>query len=273
MLLHAASCRHTPARGLHSTVVPRAGFFSHLDGGITKVIHQSWKSHTLLPHHAEWHESWKSQHPGWLYKLWTDTDNLELIKESLPWFLDTYNSFPDMIYRVDAVRYAYMYVYGGVYADLDFEALKPLDGLLYNSSLTLAMESEDLNGDGNPRLANSILASSPGHPFWIHLLTSITKTFHARDAQHSASLHPIDVTGPDAVSRAYGEFSKVHGLPIDVVRTGVLVKGYAQQVEAETRPCIYQGEDRDATFNKSACIAENAGAYTVTYWTGSWGGR
>ncbi|CAL5221971.1 g4253 [Coccomyxa viridis] len=166
-----------------------------------------------------------------------------------------------------------MYVYGGVYADLDFEALKPLDGLLHNSSLSLAMEGEGLNGDGNLRLANSILASSPGHPFWIHLLTNIIMTLNAKDAQQLAALHPIDVTGPDAVSRAHGEFSRVQGLPIDIVPTGVLVKGYAQQVDLATRPCIYQGEDKDVRFNKSACIAENAGAYTVTYWTGSWGGR
>ena len=42
--------------------------------------------------------------------------------------------------RVDAVRYFLRYHYGGVYADLDFEALKPLDALLVEKDLVLGQE-------------------------------------------------------------------------------------------------------------------------------------
>lgn len=197
-----------------------------------------------------------------MYKLWTDADNNALIKESLPWFLETYNSFPKEIFRADVARYVYMYVYGGVYVDLDFESLKPLDALLCNTSVTLAFENDQ-------SVANCIMASAPGHPFWIHLLTNIVQS--ATNAAHWHAVDAIKESGPMAVSKAYWEFSsKTELLPITVTAPGVLVNRYLKNFLAgEPEPCAYQGNEQ-ATFNATACKAANPEAYAVSYWTGSW---
>ena len=50
-------------------------------------------------------------HPSWEYKLWTDEDNRNLIKDHYPWFLKTYDEYDVNIKRVDAVRYFYLYHY------------------------------------------------------------------------------------------------------------------------------------------------------------------
>jgi hypothetical protein len=48
----------------------------------------------------------------------------------LPEYLFLYDRLPKNIMRADMSRLAYMYIYGGVYADLDLEPLRPLDSML-----------------------------------------------------------------------------------------------------------------------------------------------
>jgi mannosyltransferase OCH1-like enzyme len=45
--------------------------------------------------------------------LWTDDDNLKLVRKYFPWLEDTYKALPGDIYRVDLVRNMYMYIFGG----------------------------------------------------------------------------------------------------------------------------------------------------------------
>jgi mannosyltransferase OCH1-like enzyme len=48
-----------------------------------------------------------------------------------------YEEYDQAIKRVGAVRYFIMHCHGGVYVDLDFEALRPLDSLLAEEELVL----------------------------------------------------------------------------------------------------------------------------------------
>jgi mannosyltransferase OCH1-like enzyme len=66
-------------------------------------------------------------------------------------------------------RYCYMYMLGGVYADLDLEALKPQDALLAGRQAVLAwMGPPDPKFEHN--IPNAWMASEPGHPFWVMML-------------------------------------------------------------------------------------------------------
>ncbi len=56
-------------------------------------------------------------------RLWSDEDNLQLVEEHFPWFLETYNSFTAPVMRADSCRILYMYHYGG---DTYFASLPPL---------------------------------------------------------------------------------------------------------------------------------------------------
>ena len=221
------------------------------------MVHQSWKSHKLLPHQAEWQKSWKEKHPRWLYKLWTDSENHRLIQESLPWLLPTYESMPAQIFRADLARYAYMYIYGGVYVDLDFECFMPFDELLHNKSIALAYDIRDDNGGLD--IANAFLASTPGHPFWIHVLTSIIE---AADTS-ATELTAVKLTGPGAVTRAFREFAKVKSLPVYVAPSGLI---YPTHNDTGPDPCRFQ----EAVFDAAACKSKHPDAMALTYWTGSW---
>ncbi len=63
----------------------------------------------------------------------------------------------------------------GVYADLDFRALKPMDDLFRGAGqkAVLGRLSDDHMWQQN--IPNAWLASSPGHPFWMFCLMEIAK--------------------------------------------------------------------------------------------------
>ena len=55
----------------------------------------------------------RERHPGWEYRLWTDTENRELVWEHYPWLLDLYDGLPENIMRADMARILYMHQFGG----------------------------------------------------------------------------------------------------------------------------------------------------------------
>lgn len=82
-------------------------------GGIPKLLHQSWKSTDLPAKFKRWSDTCRRQHPDWEWVLWTDEDNLRLVKEYFPWLEDIFLSLPGNIYRADLARNLYMYIFGG----------------------------------------------------------------------------------------------------------------------------------------------------------------
>jgi len=97
--------------------------------GISKILHQTWKDTFIPAALVRFQRTWQLHHPDWAYLLWTDSDNRKFIQQHYPWFLRIYDAYPEHIMRVDAVRYFILYHYGGVYVDLDFECVKPLEPL------------------------------------------------------------------------------------------------------------------------------------------------
>ena len=101
--------------------------------GVPKFIHQTWKDENVPAEYTEYIRSWLKIHPDWTYFLWTDRDNLALLESHYPAYVPVYNGYRNWARRVqkaDFIRYFILHKYGGVYVDLDFEALRPLDALL-----------------------------------------------------------------------------------------------------------------------------------------------
>src|SRR5437016_13659698 len=95
---------------------------------IPAIIHQTWKTKTgLSERHALWRASFQQANPGFSHPLYDDADNLALVAERAVSLLPAYQVFPLEIYRVDMVRTLYLFFFGGFYADLDFQCLRPFD--------------------------------------------------------------------------------------------------------------------------------------------------
>lgn len=149
--------------------------------------------------------TWIKHHPDWEYRLWTDEDNRNLIKENYGEFLYLYDSFWRNIQRADAIRYFILYKFGGLYVDLDFECFKNFEPVLNNHSFIIGCEPTD-HAKGlynlNRLLCNALIASVPKHPFLLMLINQMhmTHNYQADDV--------LTTTGPILVNNSYNHYSK-----------------------------------------------------------------
>lgn len=136
---------------------------------IPKIIHQTWKDLTSIPTvYAGYTQEWKNLHPEYVFKMYTDADNLLFITTNFPQYLQMYNAFPHNIQRVDLVRYLYLKFYGGVYIDMDIAPFKSMDPLLNDQTLVFPLLT-----DGTKHVTNAWMASTENNPFWDNLLAAI----------------------------------------------------------------------------------------------------
>jgi hypothetical protein len=174
-----------------------------------KIIHQTWKNEKVPASLAPCQESWKRLNPDWEYRLWTDADNDALVRDEFPSLLDLYRSLPRAIHRADFARVLYLWRFGGLYVDLDIEALRPADELLDDRSCLLGREpklhAERLRGVQDI-VCNAAMASAPNHPFWEKMIEEIGE----RSTQGGED--PVWMTGPLCLQAAY----EAHGRRLGV---------------------------------------------------------
>lgn len=133
----------------------------------------TWKSTDPEDIPDEWREGYDSifiHMPHWEVIFMDDNDNRQLIETYFPDYLSTYDSFPYHIQRVDAVRYAWLYINGGLYKDMDLTILKPLDPLFQSDSELFLISSGNISG----YLTNSMMASKPRCPIWLKMMEHTT---------------------------------------------------------------------------------------------------
>lgn len=218
---------------------------------IPALIHQTWKDTDVPPEWQKWSDSWRIQHPGWGYRLWTDADNRAFLQEHYPWFLPVYDGYPEAIMRADAIRYFLLDHFGGLYVDLDFECLKPVTEILDGHDLVLGCEP-----DAHTRLllarqrgfdrivGNAFIASRPGHPFWAHVHRQMVATHKLPST--------LDVTGPFFLTRAVESAPEPESITV---------------LEAEI---LYPEVSPYATELFGPQEADYDRAYAVHHWSGSW---
>jgi mannosyltransferase OCH1-like enzyme len=139
----------------------------------THIIHQSWKSETIPKAHEDHVLSWSKYHPEALHVLWTDEDNDSLISTHYPQYQKTYDQLVLTIQKCDLVRILYLHRYGGVYADLDYEAHQNIFKHLPKQADVMIVESPVLL---NETMQNSLMISVViGHPLWVSCADNIQK--------------------------------------------------------------------------------------------------
>ncbi len=229
-------------------------------------IFQTWKSKTEIPANMKyWSQTWKTYHPSYTYELWDDSDNRAFVEKEFPWFLKTYDSYDREIKRADAIRYMYLYKYGGIYADMDFECLKSLEPVLKEKAQScdiLLGSMKTCFGYHQHSLPNAIMISKPGQDFWLTLL-------HSMEIAALDTTKLVDeMTGPVILREAYWSYwigrSRIHIMPAFVFYpiswvTEPLDRRKALQQSFKDLPQLTQSIRK--TYPDS---------YAATYWTHSW---
>jgi hypothetical protein len=178
---------------------------------IPPIIHQTWRDADLPETMRASADSWRLHHPAWEHRLWTDADLAALVERRFPDFADIFRRYPKPIMRADLGRYLVLKAHGGLYADLDADALAPCDSLRASARPICFKEPDShaalefVRARGFTRLvSNAVIASPAGHPFWDHLLALLRRCRHAPN--------PLDATGPFVLTAAV-ESAPAHAVP------------------------------------------------------------
>ncbi|KAH7317993.1 hypothetical protein B0J17DRAFT_686506 [Rhizoctonia solani] len=146
--------------------------------------------------------SWRLAYPDWSYVLWDDADNRELVRVLYPRLLEAYEALPREIYRADFVRNLYMHAFGGIYSDLDSEAVTSLDPLLSASAERLSGSTPTPVAFIGEMTTSENPAHAPGHPFWfvpIEFAVAWVSNWTAHKMEGEVPVDPEFVTGPVAL--------------------------------------------------------------------------
>ncbi|XP_005103153.1 inositol phosphoceramide mannosyltransferase 2-like [Aplysia californica] len=168
---------------------------------IPKIIHQTWKDVDVPIQFSDWIKSWLSLHPDWEYWLWTDSDAEQLIAEKYPSFLEIFKGYTQPIRKADALRYFVLYEYGGLYVDMDMEALTPIDPLTQKYSCFIGQEPYEhpiLDTNFEKLLINALIGCRKGHPFMKMLIDSLPA--------YSIMWNYLDSTGPHFVTSVFRQY-------------------------------------------------------------------
>lgn len=103
--------------------------------GFPKKVWQTWKTDPLQfdERDSTTARTWIQKNPGFRYEVLTDTNDMGYVEYHFgpgglnrPDIVEMYRSIDATIIKADLLRYMVMYAEGGVYADIDVEALKPI---------------------------------------------------------------------------------------------------------------------------------------------------
>ena len=170
---------------------------------IPKIAHQTAKTKHLSPRERRLHEKLKRTLHDWQVILWDDDDNLRMVTERFPHYVDVYNDLPLGVMKADVARYMYVLLHGGFYFDTDYEVLRYIGDEIRQHSCVLP-KSREIKDRDNPHdtigLGNAVFGSEPGHPFWHHLLEAI---FSNPDIRSARRKDVMALTGPIFLTRFY----------------------------------------------------------------------
>lgn len=176
-----------------------------------KIVHLTYKNEQeILPEWKNVINKWKTTNPTWEIKFWNDHDNELLVRTEFPWFYDTYKNFKYDIQRVDAVRCCYLFKYGGLYIDMDYEPMNNIESIFYSEKNKNTNEIYLTKNTNGLVYFNSFMASRPGCTFWIEYLKLMMKI--VPKWYWTKYFYVYYTTGPFQLTKMVSKWNKVIGI-------------------------------------------------------------
>jgi mannosyltransferase OCH1-like enzyme len=162
-----------------------------------KKIWQTWKVDPLAFEERDLTRarSWTAINPEYRYEVLTDANDMNYVETHFGPngfnrldIVSTYRSLTAQIIKADLLRYLVMYVEGGVYADIDVEAIRPVDVFIpaqYNPKdvdLVIGVEIDEpdfkdhkILGPKSQSFCQWTFMAKPRAPIMMKLVDSILK--------------------------------------------------------------------------------------------------
>ena len=189
---------------------------------IPKIIHQIWmQGEKNIPNKYNNNiKTVKYNHKTWEYILWDEIKILELISSKKEW-LDIYYKFTYLHQKIDFAKYVILFIFGGIYVDIDVEIVKSFDSLIseFNnadiivSKLNINSTESFLATGYNESYNNGIIISKKNGEVIKKLIDEILISFFKSDL-HFKVLYINSTTGPRIFTKVINDNkNKVNILP------------------------------------------------------------
>ncbi|CAF9906540.1 MAG: hypothetical protein GOMPHAMPRED_004774 [Gomphillus americanus] len=202
-----------------------------------KKIWQSWKQDPLNFEERDLNtaRTWIAKNPHYRYEVLTDNNDIAYLEQfyghgtaiNRPDIVEFYQKINATIIRADMLRYLIMYAEGGIYADIDVEALRPIERFIperYDEKdiqMVVSVEVDEPEFNDHPILGKKsqsfcqwTFMSKPRHPVMLKLVDGIMKWL--KEISHQQRCHISEVvldfdqviegTGPSAFTAAILEY-------------------------------------------------------------------
>lgn len=188
-------------------------YIQYMTSPIPKLFFQTFKTDTFSEQFQLIPKTWKEKNPNYEYRFFKDSDCDAFMKANFD--ARTYNAYKKIIpgaYKADMWRYAVLYVYGGVYADLDTICLNPIDDFL--TPEIEFMTIIDMNtGKEKYTLFNTFIASVPKFKPLLDCINQIVYNIE----NNIVPAYKVDFCGPGLFGRKINQYM---GLPEEASYVG-----------------------------------------------------
>jgi mannosyltransferase OCH1-like enzyme len=187
---------------------------------IPKIIHQIWfQGEENIPEHLKaYHKSWIDINPKFEVKVWDEKSIQEvLVKFNDKETTDMYNNYVYMIQKIDLAKYVILYMYGGIYIDMDVKCLKPItDEFLGDNDVILSeMVYNFIHAftcsliGHNPMekiINNGVIMTVPKHPILLYTIEEAKKNKDSFYYNINKAVYVFSSTGPICLTLATKKF-------------------------------------------------------------------
>lgn len=142
---------------------------------IPKKIIQTWETKSFTKEFQQIINSWKIYNPDYDYVIFDKDEREEFIKKYFDKdILEAYKNIIPGAYKSDLFRYCYLYVNGGIYADIDSLCLGSLDKLMLpNINLVVAIDLNLNDMDGKHNVFNGFICARPKNTIFLKCISTI----------------------------------------------------------------------------------------------------
>ncbi|KAF2863922.1 glycosyltransferase family 32 protein [Piedraia hortae CBS 480.64] len=221
LLLLSGSVHHT-----------RPSLFQRKPSHFPRKIWQTWKVDPLKFEEKDSNvaKTWLAKNPTYRYEVLTDLNDMAYVEANFgpeglnrPDIVHTYRELTARIIKADLLRYMVMYVEGGVYTDIDVEALRPVSMFIperfdeRDISMVVGVEIDQPEFSNHTVLGSKCMSfcqwtfmCKPHQPVMLTLIENIMAWLNNVAAEQKTTIGEIQLdfdqvisgTGPSAFTRA-----------------------------------------------------------------------
>lgn len=145
-------------------------------------------------------QTWKIYNPTYNIKIWYEKDIDKLLSNVDKKYSTFFYNIKTTICKCDFMRFFIIYLFGGIYSDLDFYCLQSFDSLIKDKSYLIFEEPPEHEKQSNNKLLfNGIFASYKNNPFLLGWIDSIIKNWK----EPIKSVDVMNTTGPIGFYKYY----------------------------------------------------------------------